>query len=451
MNEEQETEIATLQAIYPEELRIDPNAPGTLRFELRIRLEHPLRIQAARLFRDRNAGNDNDTKSLCYLPPLHLQMVLPEQYPTEAPPVVTLSTTPNWLERRLMAGLEAEMESLWREYGHAPVVFSYINYLEEISQNVFGFGKEQGLLVLHPEIAAELAAYDKKAAGLEFAKSNFECSICMSAKSGAVCYRIEPCRHVFCIECLQEYYTMVIEEGHFKAVECLSPRCWEELQEKVARGEVSGVMRISRQLSPRVLDQIPLRRATIRRYLKFMRKQAMEADRSVIWCPRSGCEGAVQHQRWPEITKHADWETLLECDWGGYEETNSTAGGGVTRPREPVTAEQERRGQLGVCEKCKFSFCLDCKATWHGEYAECPRGRVQSTSASAIIKTQVWTDKFTQKCPGCGIRVSKTEGCDHMTCRCGQEFYYCCGGRYGEDPAEMSINSHVCVDSNGKG
>jgi len=28
--------------------------------------------------------------------------------------------------------------------------------------------------------------------------------------------------------------------------------------------------------------------------------------------------------------------------------------------------------------------------------------------------------------------VERTQGCDHMTCRCGQEFCYRCGGLYGE-------------------
>lgn len=150
-------------------------------------------------------------------------------------------------------------------------------------------------------------------------------------------------------------------------MECLSDGCWEELQDKAAKGEVEGTMRSTRQLSARQLDQIPLRRGTIRRYLKFMRKQAMEADRTVIWCPRRGCEGAVQHRRWPQITKHAEWETLLESDWNVLQHEHSTATG-VNGPREPPAVGRDGRGKLGVCETCKFSFCIDCKATWHGEY-----------------------------------------------------------------------------------
>lgn len=38
--------------------------------------------------------------------------------------------------------------------------------------------------------------------------------------------------------------------------------------------------------------------------------------------------------------------------------------------------------------------------------------------------------KFKQ-CPFCRFWVEKTEGCDHMRCRCGKEFCYKCGGIYG--------------------
>ncbi len=37
--------------------------------------------------------------------------------------------------------------------------------------------------------------------------------------------------------------------------------------------------------------------------------------------------------------------------------------------------------------------------------------------------------KFKQ-CPSCKYWVEKNEGCNHMTCRCGKQFCYVCGGDY---------------------
>jgi E3 ubiquitin-protein ligase RNF144 len=39
--------------------------------------------------------------------------------------------------------------------------------------------------------------------------------------------------------------------------------------------------------------------------------------------------------------------------------------------------------------------------------------------------------KFKQ-CPFCKVWVEKSDGCDHMKCRCGMEFCYECGGVYKE-------------------
>ena len=44
-----------------------------------------------------------------------------------------------------------------------------------------------------------------------------------------------------------------------------------------------------------------------------------------------------------------------------------------------------------------------------------------------------WAKKSgAKRCSKCRFWVQKSEGCDHMTCRCGYEFCYVCGGKYGE-------------------
>jgi len=35
-----------------------------------------------------------------------------------------------------------------------------------------------------------------------------------------------------------------------------------------------------------------------------------------------------------------------------------------------------------------------------------------------------------KQCPGCKKWVEKNDGCDHITCLCGYEFCYRCGGKY---------------------
>jgi hypothetical protein len=40
---------------------------------------------------------------------------------------------------------------------------------------------------------------------------------------------------------------------------------------------------------------------------------------------------------------------------------------------------------------------------------------------------------FIKFCPKCFIQIHKITGCNHMTCRCGQEFCYVCGKEYEKD------------------
>ena len=47
-----------------------------------------------------------------------------------------------------------------------------------------------------------------------------------------------------------------------------------------------------------------------------------------------------------------------------------------------------------------------------------------------------------KQCPSCKFWVSKNEGCDHMTCRCGHEFCYKCGAEYGTCDCEQDISDY---------
>ena len=46
-------------------------------------------------------------------------------------------------------------------------------------------------------------------------------------------------------------------------------------------------------------------------------------------------------------------------------------------------------------------------------------------------KVEEWMkESGARRCNRCKFIVEKSQGCDHMTCRCGYEFCYICGGKY---------------------
>jgi E3 ubiquitin-protein ligase RNF14 len=119
----------------------------------------------------------------------------------------------------------------------------------------------------------------------------------------------------------------------------------------------------------------------------------------------------------------------------------------------------DRWARYRICPKCNFSFCLYCSATWHGPHTPCafpqtsalvleylsyPEGSRQRADMEArrgktnlermVAKWQEdeankkWLENSTRACAGCGVRVEKSHGCNHMTCgRCGTHFCYRCG------------------------
>ncbi len=86
-----------------------------------------------------------------------------------------------------------------------------------------------------------------------------------------------------------------------------------------------------------------------------------------------------------------------------------------------------------TCNLCKIRYCLECRVEYH-EGRSCKQyrdGTDEDFSKFAVGQ------KYKQ-CPGCRYWVSKNEGCDHMTCRCGEEFCYQCG---------RNMNKCTCNDS----
>ncbi|QSZ36647.1 hypothetical protein DSL72_006528 [Monilinia vaccinii-corymbosi] len=84
-----------------------------------------------------------------------------------------------------------------------------------------------------------------------------------------------------------------------------------------------------------------------------------------------------------------------------------------------------------TCRTCGFKTCFAHKMPWHSgltcrDYdAQQEKQRGEQEKASRTYLKKKSTD-----CPKCGAHVSKTQGCDHMRCKCGADFCYSCGVDY---------------------
>ncbi|KAL1941713.1 hypothetical protein VTO73DRAFT_6713 [Trametes versicolor] len=75
-----------------------------------------------------------------------------------------------------------------------------------------------------------------------------------------------------------------------------------------------------------------------------------------------------------------------------------------------------------TCARCKAAVGRDDTADTH----------VCAYDAGHRAVLQLGTRHGWVRCPGCEQLVERNGGCPHMTCRCGTEFCYACGKRYGD-------------------
>jgi E3 ubiquitin-protein ligase RNF14 len=385
-DDERAEELNTLQSIYPE-LVIGAANPYCATLDLLVAPAKPLPV---------TFKPGEDIERLSYLPSLHIDIVLPSTYPTDTPPSIGLSTIPSWLPPNVSQKLIDEAKSLWEEYGGGMILFSYISSIQEQTETAFGLDD----LTLPSDLHQELVAYSKKMTRELFDKETFDCEVCLEPKKGSVCYRMERCGHVFCVACLQDYYSNCILEGNVNNVKCMSTECSKSGGSKRKK---------DRLLSPKELLQIPLTRETVERFVKLKRKKKIEADPSMIYCPRSWCQGAMRSTKYPKITD----VTQMDASDSEAEEDVPAEDHSANTDKEPQRRNIGKRGmeRLAMCEDCSLAFCIICLASWHGDFVRCePRDKTQLTEEDQASLNFIL--KSTSPCPDCSVPCQKSYGCN---------------------------------------
>ena len=198
-------------------------------------------------------------------------------------------------------------------------------------------------------------------------------------------------------------------------------------------------------------------------------------DPTYCVCPRPGCQAPVPPPAPPTQSSASASSSsmrsirLSDLSKSGLASSSASAPDSPPSPLTPSSAIDDRWDRYRQCPACSYSFCLYCSATWHGAHAPCSfpqtsalvleylsfppdsperlrmeqrRGRKNMDRMVAKYledeENKKWLDERTRACAGCGVRVEKSHGCNHMTCgRCGAHFCYRCG-------ASVSVFSQCC-------
>ena len=80
-----------------------------------------------------------------------------------------------------------------------------------------------------------------------------------------------------------------------------------------------------------------------------------------------------------------------------------------------------------LCPLCNKEYCLFCKEIWH-KGMSCQE--FQDSKNEKKLDEKFFNFVIGKKykvCPFCNVWVEKTSGCNHMKCKCGNQFCYKCG------------------------
>ncbi|KAI5336643.1 PREDICTED: E3 ubiquitin-ligase [Prunus dulcis] len=203
------------------------------------------------------------------------------------------------------------------------------------------------------------------------------CLICMDIKSTQEMFTNSGCNHSFCTDCIGTYVGTKIQEN-ISMVKCPDVKCKEVLEPQSCRSI------IPKEVFDRWENALC---------------ESLVLGSQKFYCPFKDC-------------------SALLVDDGG----------------EVVTVSE--------CPNCRRLFCAQCKVAWHAgiDCGEFQNLNENEREKEDIMVMELAKKKNWRRCPRCNFFVEKTDGCLHITCRCGLEFCYGCGSYW----RHSQFSSHVC-------
>jgi E3 ubiquitin-protein ligase RNF14 len=91
----------------------------------------------------------------------------------------------------------------------------------------FNMNSKWNYRIPHPtprHLSILLSTYHLHSVEIAFSLTSFHCALCLTCKRGSLCIQLS-CQHVFCRECLFDFWNGCILEGNVERVLCPDPNC----------------------------------------------------------------------------------------------------------------------------------------------------------------------------------------------------------------------------------
>ncbi|CAL5025680.1 unnamed protein product [Urochloa decumbens] len=396
----QEDELMALEAIYGDDLAEFENKGGLRYFQIYIRYDVADGVEVCAKLSAPNAstsdvgcfdGSEHDsgpdefsyTCNFEYLPPLILTCLLPKSYPSKDPP--SFAVTAKWMDGPYVSQLCEMLDTIWTELPGQEVVYQWVEWLRNTSRPYLWI---DGSMTLGPDIATDntdsraiprtkplesviplMLSYSSKKRYQAFLEDLHMCMICLNQTKGSNFIRL-PCRHSFCMKCMETLCRMHVKEGSVFLLVCPGTKC-------------------KASIPPRVLKRL-LTEEEFERWDRLLLQKTLDSMSDVVYCPK--------------------------CVIGCVEDEDNNA--------------QCPECSFIFCSFCKGPWhpgkqCLTPEQKIHLRQAS---GRMTEKEVAQELLNIRELYKDVRLCPKCRMAIAKTEGCNKMTCgNCGQYFCFVCG------------------------
>ena len=301
------------------------------------------------------------------------------------------------------------LDMSWEESPYEVILFRWIQFLQEETLDILNISSPLVLTTKMKfalndpsfdsravqDVASSAAlldsilAFDQQERERVFRTSHFCCGVCFCEKTGSDCIAFPKCEHVFCTECISEYFKVQIESGSVKALNCPETKCESQALPSQVKNLVSPDL--------------------FAKYDKYLLQSSLDEMSDIVYCPRPSCQSPV----------------ILEQD---------------------TTMGVCQVCRFAFCSLCKFTFhgvspCVfrpnevrRLKAEYENAteaeklFLERRYGKNRIRRMIDDLISEEWLVDNSKTCPRCQAHIQKSEGCNKMHCsKCRTNFCWLCG------------------------
>lgn len=378
------------------------------------------------------------------LPPIQLTFRVTEKYPFEQPPEFQITTTV--LSERQVEWLYSSLHQLWKDFKDL-VLYALIDFIQQKVDNpldeLIGTVIDCGTDI---EKYRNFQEFNISEVRSQFDNETFTCDICQDDFKGANCSKFDICGHIFCNDCVYDYFMSLIKTGDIDKVHCPHFECTKkfvQLKDKYLSLDNINIDTFNFNEFKTNIMTPPISFELLSRILRFKDSG-------------SGSEDMVK--RYQDLFTKQQYDLILKLFPARL----------VSCPRVgcPKQIFRENMSEpLVICRRCKYAFCNDCHKSWHGSYYKCvKKGKSSMYSDIPIEALDLWLDsegnsrervrlgylygkvlirkmaneylmdkmfndmledenQGLRKCPTCEIIIQRLDGCNKMCCSSCRTFF----------------------------